>query len=100
MSFTPDAARTTRRQLAALCGFVLLGTALTGCGSSANSTGSGGSETIHIGLAVGKTGYLAAVDTPFGNGVTLAADYLNKNGGMSGKTIEVTTLDMQSNAAK
>lgn len=76
---------------------LLLGAALAGCGSSSTPAGV---ETLHIGLAVGKTGYLAAVDTPFGNGVTLAADYLNKNGGVNGKKIEVTTLDMQSNAAK
>jgi branched-chain amino acid transport system substrate-binding protein len=85
----------------AIFGFALLGAVLAGCGGpSGSSTGTDSAGTVHIGLAVGKTGYLAAVDTPFGNGVNLAADYLNKNGGMGGKKIEVTTLDMQSNAAK
>ncbi len=88
------------RTFATICGLTLLGAALAGCGGPSSSSTSGDGGTIHIGLAVGKTGYLAAVDTPFGNGVNLAADYLNKNGGMGGKKIEVTTLDMQSNAAK
>lgn len=101
MSSTPAAPHIprTRTIAAALAMIGAAAAALTGCGSSGNS-GSGGGDTVHIGLAVGKTGYLAAVDTPFGNGVTLAADYLNKNGGINGKKIEVTTLDMQSNAAK
>lgn len=86
-----------RRLLATLAGAALAGAALTACGSS--SSGSTGGE-VSIGLAVGQTGYLAAVDTPFGNGVKLAADYLNSHGGMGGKKIKVTTRDMQSNAAK
>jgi branched-chain amino acid transport system substrate-binding protein len=100
MSFVPDTSHVPRRHpvIAALGGVAVLGAALTGCGSSTNS--GSGAGTVHIGLAVGKTGYLAAVDTPFGNGVTLAADYLNKNGGIDGKKVDVTTLDMQSNAAK
>ena len=90
-----------RRLIAAIGGIVLAGS-LAACGSS-DSTGSGGGGkggTVKIGLAIGKTGYLAAVDTPFGNGVQLAADYLNKTGGMGGKKVEVVPLDMQSNAAK
>jgi branched-chain amino acid transport system substrate-binding protein len=82
-----------------LCGLVLVGVGLTGCNSSSGSSGGGGG-TIKIGVAVGKTGYLAAVDTPFGNGVKLAADYLNKHGGVKGRKLKVTTLDMASNAAK
>ncbi len=105
-SHTPHSTptRSLRRWMTAPCALALLGAALVGCGSSGTSTGGSGGDdggdTIHIGLAVGKTGYLAAVDTPFANGVTLAADYLNKNGGVDGKKIKVTTLDMQSNAAK
>jgi branched-chain amino acid transport system substrate-binding protein len=97
--------KTHSRRIAALSGIlggIVLAGGLAACGSS-DSTGSGGGGkggTVKIGLAIGKTGYLAAVDTPFGNGVQLAADYLNKNGGMGGKKVEVVTLDMQSNAAK
>ena len=75
MSHTPDA-RHLIRNMAALGGVALLGAALAACGSSKSTTSGGGTAgggTIHIGLAVGKTGYLAAVDTPFGNGVNLAA---------------------------
>jgi branched-chain amino acid transport system substrate-binding protein len=100
----PRRDRTSRRWIAAVSGVALIG-ALAACGSSSSSGGSSagggaGGDTVRIGLAIGKTGYLAAVDTPFGNGVNLGADYLNKNGGMGGKKIEVVTLDMQSNAAK
>lgn len=86
------------RLVAALAGATLVGAVLTACGSS--SSGSTGGDEVHIGLAIGKTGYLAAVDTPFGKGVKLAADYLNKRGGIDGKKVVVTTRDMQSNAAK
>jgi branched-chain amino acid transport system substrate-binding protein len=89
---------TPHKPLVVLCGSALLGAALTGCSSS--STSSGGHGDIKIGVAVGKTGYLAAVDTPFGNGVKLAADYVNKHGGVKGRKIRITTLDMASNAAK
>lgn len=90
---------TGNRLVATLAGAALVGTALTACGaSSSGSTSSGGELTI--GLTVGQTGYLAGVDVPFGNGVKLAADYLNKQGGIDGKKITVTSRDMQSNAAK
>lgn len=94
-----------RRSIAALSGIagtILLAGSLAACGSSGSTGGSSGGTggTVKIGLAIGKTGYLAAVDTPFGNGVQLAADYLNSNGGMGGKKVEVVPLDMQSNAAK
>lgn len=88
-----------RRATAALIGVVLLGVILTACGSGGASGGGGGGE-VHIGLAVGKTGYLAALDNPFGNGVNLAVDYLNARGGIDGKKFKVTELDMESNAAK
>jgi branched-chain amino acid transport system substrate-binding protein len=88
-----------RRWIAASVGIVLAGS-LAACGSSDSGSSGTGGGTVKIGLAIGKTGYLAAVDTPFGNGVQLAADYLNKNGGMGGKKVDVVALDMQSNAAK
>jgi branched-chain amino acid transport system substrate-binding protein len=92
------------RVLGGILGAVVLAGSLAACGSSdskGSGSGSGGKGgTVKIGLAIGKTGYLAAVDNPFGNGVQLAADYLNANGGMGGKKVEVVSLDMQSNAAK
>jgi len=92
-----------RRAAAALTGVVLLGVTLTACGSggaSGGGGGGGGGGEVDIDLAVGKTGYLAALDNPFGDGVNLATAYLNDQGGVGGKKFKVTELDMQSNAAK
>ena len=51
-------------------------------------------------MAIGQTGYLAAVDTPFGQGVELAVDELNKAGGLLGQEIKINKVDMNSNAAQ
>ena len=78
----------------------------TACGSSDDaspgSAAAGGADVpaLKIGLAIGQTGYLAAVDTPFGQGVELAVEELNRQGGLLGKKIELTKVDMASNAAQ
>jgi branched-chain amino acid transport system substrate-binding protein len=102
MSYASDPARPrpSVRWIAPTLGVILAGT-LAACGGNSSSGGGGtGGGTVKIGVAIGKTGYLAAVDNPFGNGVNLAVDYLNKNGGVNGKKFEVVVQDMQSNAAK
>lgn len=74
-----------------------------GCGSdSGGSATTGGSDAgpLKIGMAIGQTGYLAAVDTPFGEGVELAVEELNQSGGLLGHEIELTKVDMASNAAQ
>jgi branched-chain amino acid transport system substrate-binding protein len=80
-------------------------TTAAGCGSSESGGGSasaGGSDApaLSIGMAIGQTGYLAAVDTPFGQGVELAVDELNQSGGLLGQKIKITKVDMASNAAQ
>ncbi len=78
---------------------------VVGCGSdsdpggSATTSGSDG-PALSIGMAIGQTGYLAAVDTPFGQGVELAVEQLNAAGGLLGQEIKITKVDMASNAAQ
>jgi len=82
--------------------------AAAGCGSSESGGASSGSakasgssaSPLSIGMAIGQTGYLAAVDTPFGQGVELAVDELNQSGGLLGQKIKITKVDMASNAAQ
>lgn len=75
-----------------------------GCGSSESdesaTTGGSDASPLSIGMAIGQTGYLAAVDTPFGQGVELAVEELNKAGGLLGQEIKITKVDMASNAAQ
>lgn len=79
-----------------------------GCGSESSSSSSGGgakeggadADPLTIGMAIGQTGYLAAVDTPFGQGVELAVEEINKGGGLLGQDIKLTKVDMASNAAQ
>lgn len=78
--------------------------AAAACGSSAGGQGGGGGgggdkATLDVGVAIGLTGYLAGADTPFSKGVKLAADYLNKNGGIDGHKVQLYIRDMKSNAA-
>jgi branched-chain amino acid transport system substrate-binding protein len=95
----------TARRAVAFTAIAALVTA-AGCGSSDSDGGqpasAGGSDgpALSVGLAIGQTGYLAAVDTPFGQGVELAVDELNKAGGLLGQKVKITKVDMASNAAQ
>jgi branched-chain amino acid transport system substrate-binding protein len=99
--------KSKRRHRPAIAAAVVALAAAAGCGSEEPSTGGqsaskGGADVpaLSIGMAIGQTGYLAAVDTPFGAGVELAVDELNKGGGLLGQKIKVTKVDMASNAAQ
>ncbi len=77
-------------------------TLLAACGSSSSSNSSAASQSkapIQLGVAVGLTGYLAADDVPFSEGVKLAAAALNAHGGVNGHKIVVTVSNMDSSAA-
>lgn len=92
----------TRRAASTVGTAVLVGAVLAACGSSGGSSGSASSnkDPIKVGVMVGQTGYLAAVDVPFSQGVKLAADDINKHGGVDGHKVQLTVLDMKSNAAE
>ena len=54
---------------------------------------------IKIGVAVGLTGYMSDNDTHYSEGAQLAAKVLNAQGGVDGHEIQLSVVDMQSNAA-
>jgi branched-chain amino acid transport system substrate-binding protein len=50
-------------------------------------------EPIKIGVVMGLTGPWASIDTPALNGVKLAAEEINKQGGVLGRPIELKVVD-------
>ncbi len=50
-------------------------------------------EPIKIGVVMGLTGPWASIDTPATNGVKLAAEEINKAGGLLGRPIELKIVD-------
>ncbi|WP_170984466.1 ABC transporter substrate-binding protein [Rhodoligotrophos defluvii] len=53
-------------------------------------------ETYKIGISAGLTGYAATVDRAWSDGVKVAADVVNANGGVLGRKIEVIVEDNRS----
>ncbi len=83
----------TRRKL---CGFACLPAfliALLAGPSSAQAK-----DPIDVGSVAALTGYLAAYDANFLNGLKLAVSILNKDGGADGHPIDLHVLDGASNA--
>lgn len=70
-----------------------------GCGAkkdTGNQNTQGGQaagDTIKIGALFNQTGDQSSLDVPGLNGFKLAADEINKNGGVLGKKIEVVAID-------
>jgi branched-chain amino acid transport system substrate-binding protein len=99
-----------KRFAAILCVLALGATMLAGCSTPPATTGSGtGSTTggeIIIGSALCQTGIQAPLDQPALKGAQLAADVLNKSGGVLGKQVKIEAIDGKSdpvtvgNAAK
>jgi branched-chain amino acid transport system substrate-binding protein len=76
-----------RRLLPLLAAVALVATA---CGDDAASDGEG---PIHIGFIESLTGNYAPLGTEAAKTVELAIDQINKEGGIDGRKIELTTLD-------
>lgn len=82
--------------------------ALTACSSPTNasspSAASGGltaGTTLHVGDVTALTGYVAAYNQPLRNGIQLAVDEINANGGVAGKvTLDVSESDTKSEPAQ
>jgi branched-chain amino acid transport system substrate-binding protein len=53
-------------------------------------------ETYKIGVSAGLTGYAAAVDRAWRDGLEVAADYLNSHGGIMGRKVQVVVEDNKS----
>jgi branched-chain amino acid transport system substrate-binding protein len=96
-----------KRIIALVCVFALAGMVLAGCGGTGGTTGgtAGGGEII-IGSALCQTGIQAPLDQPALKGAQLAADEINKKGGVLGKKLKIVAIDGKSdpvtvgNAAK
>jgi branched-chain amino acid transport system substrate-binding protein len=58
------------------------------------------SDTIRVGIVTGLTGWGADLGASVKEGVNLAVEEINNNGGLLGKTIEVTYRDDESNPPK
>lgn len=68
----------------------------TGCGGSKDNAGQSSAsnqDTIKVGALFNQTGDQSSLDAPGVNGFKLAADTINKNGGVLGKKIEVVAID-------
>ncbi len=83
----------TKKIFALVAAIVLVAAmALSGCGSNGQSAPPAG-ETIKIGVVTSITGDAAAYGTHSTNGVKLAAEQINADGGVNGKKIELIIED-------
>lgn len=55
-----------------------------------------GGEPIRIGVAGGISGYLASIDRGWRDGVLVAAEKVNREGGVNGRRLEILVEDMRS----
>ncbi len=76
--------------LSALTALVAVMTLAAGCSSSSSSKSS---DTIRIGVEAPITGSLAQLGQGMLNGAKQAATYVNANGGVGGKKIEIVAID-------
>jgi ABC-type branched-subunit amino acid transport system substrate-binding protein len=76
--------------LSAITALVVVATIAVGCSSSSSSKSS---NTLRIGLEAPITGSLAELGQGMLNGAKQAATYVNANGGVGGKTIEIVAID-------
>ena len=73
--------------VAALC---LVAVLTAACGTSISSNSSSNTP-IQVGAAVGRTGYLSAVDSPLASGIQLAANTVNTRGESTGTSSTSTS---------
>nr|WP_307408129.1 ABC transporter substrate-binding protein [Neobacillus ginsengisoli] len=79
----------------------LLAGILAGCsGAKGNTTGSGSSDTIKLGVNLELSGGVASYGESLASGINIAVDEINKKGGIDGKKIEVVKVDNKSDAAE
>jgi branched-chain amino acid transport system substrate-binding protein len=83
-------------KLSTVCALALTmvaATAVAGCGSSDDGAAAGGSGPIKVGLSGALTGGDAILGQTQREGVQLALDELNADGGIAGRKIELVTED-------
>ncbi|WP_255575509.1 ABC transporter substrate-binding protein [Caproiciproducens faecalis] len=94
-----------KRLLAAVLAAVMLSASATGCAQGGGNTDSAAAgsaaatgETIKIGGLAPLTGNVSVYGIATNNGVKLAVDAINKNGGVLGKKIEYISYDEKGDA--
>src|SRR5947209_12491533 len=86
-----------RTFLNGICVLIVALVALSACGSSTNTTGSGQPSTpIKIGISVSQSGDFSADGKAYVQGYTLWAENVNKHGGLLGRQVQ---LDFVSDAS-
>lgn len=82
---------------------ILLAGVLVGCGSNGETTGeaaSSGEEPIKIGAVLSLTGAAADFGIPERNAAEVAIEYINDNGGIDGRPLELIVVDDQTNTTE
>ncbi|MGJ9413797.1 amino acid ABC transporter substrate-binding protein [Aeromicrobium sp. CF4.19] len=96
---TTRRARSVRRRLRAIAATGVAALTLTGCLSGGSSGGGGGDDDpIVIGISLPLTGDFSEPGKGVQRGYEAWASYVNENGGLLGREVELEILDDQSNA--
>ena len=83
-----------KRKLLCVLLSVVLFASLTACGNGDSD------ETIKIGVIGPQTGASAETGQAVANGAKIAADYINENGGINGRKIELLIMDGKNDPAE
>jgi branched-chain amino acid transport system substrate-binding protein len=86
----------SRGSIVALAVALALGVAACGSDSDSGSDSSGAAssgEPIKLGVLAGLTGDSSAIGVPYVNGVKMAVDEVNADGGVDGRNVEIETAD-------
>jgi branched-chain amino acid transport system substrate-binding protein len=95
-----------RRSVALVFALALLGAACSTSDSSSDTTGTSGSsgaasgDPIVIGFPADLTTDWAYYDSPMQEGAQFAVDQINENGGVLGRPLELSTVDMRNDVAE
>lgn len=81
-----------KRMVVGVASLTLLVGGLAACSSGGGSSAGGGS-TINIGVCAAFTGGVIAYGQPWLQGVQVAADNINANGGADGSKVKLITCD-------
>jgi branched-chain amino acid transport system substrate-binding protein len=73
--------------------FVIASLVLSACGGAAAPAETGGNEPIKVGAIFDLTGATGDVGTPYSEGVKGYVEWLNANGGVEGRPIELISAD-------
>ncbi|KZL92530.1 ABC transporter substrate-binding protein [Clostridium magnum] len=87
-----------RKKISILLAALFVTGSLAGCGK--NTATSGKSDTIKVGLNYELSGPVATYGQSLTDGITLAVEEINKNGGVLGKQIETVKVDNKSENAE